>query len=388
MPKLLLNILISAVVTLVAVNVPSNWIDLSKYFSHPRFGAAFTQLSAGNTVSSFPTTYNNNLNITANTSLANTFIGLQSLSNATSTQFTCSGPCWFGSANQSSFAATGALTLGTALTVPNGGTGSTTLSTGQVLLGNAAGNIGVVSGYGNSGQSLISNGTGLSPTWQSGSFDNTLNYVNTGTWAFNGSATDIKSLNASSTVIINNVTYNFTASQGGAQTVLQNDGSGNLYWGTATTGLMYLNTSPTQLLNTTASTTIFSTTLAGNALGTGNVVKLELPITDMCGNAQTLLLTFGYNYSTTTMKVVCTANAPAGKLEIYLNANGSTGSQYVVINLIAEDNTAIGDVQNQVVTKTLSVDSTTAHNISMIAALKTNASGSFTATEVLGQLLR
>lgn len=82
----------------------------------------------------------------------------------------------------------GTLTLTNKLTVPNGGTSSTTLSSNQVLLGAGTSQVGVVSGWGNSGQLLTSSGGVLAPTWQSASFDTTQNYTLTGNWLFTKAA--------------------------------------------------------------------------------------------------------------------------------------------------------------------------------------------------------
>ncbi len=74
---------------------------------------------------------------------------------------------------------------GTPVGVAYGGTGTTTPTSNQVMLGNGASGLKVVNGFGNSGQSLVSNGAATAPSWQSISFDSTANYSLTGTWTFN-----------------------------------------------------------------------------------------------------------------------------------------------------------------------------------------------------------
>lgn len=73
---------------------------------------------------------------------------------------------------------------GTAVGAQYGGTGSSTLSQYQVLLGNGTGALTVPAGWGTSGQSLVSNGPGAKPSWQSVGVDQNANYTWTGTHVF------------------------------------------------------------------------------------------------------------------------------------------------------------------------------------------------------------
>lgn len=73
---------------------------------------------------------------------ANTWTALNQFNGqASSTLFSCYGPCYFGATATSSFSTAGALTLITPLTVANGGTGATSLTDGGVLLGSGTGAI-------------------------------------------------------------------------------------------------------------------------------------------------------------------------------------------------------------------------------------------------------
>lgn len=216
--RLLLNIVITSVIALgVFVGAykffPLQWLETAQQ-SHT-FGSTITTIQGSDTLSSSRTVINTNFaNLNAD-KIEATQTTLNSLTSA------------------SSLASVGTLTVGTwnasTITAPFGGTGSTTLSSNQLLIGNGTGNIKTVTGWGNSGQFLTSNGSTLAPTWQSGAVDQTASY----NWT--GSSFGIKTLVSSSTIQINNggaaVSLNFPTSQGAIGTTLQNDGSGNLSWG-------------------------------------------------------------------------------------------------------------------------------------------------------------
>ncbi len=165
--------------------LPLDWLENGSV--EPRLGSTITTISGSDTLSSSRTTINNN------------FANLNTDKLEIST--------WYASTSMTQLVKVGTLTTGTwnatTIGVPYGGTGSTTLSFGQVLIGNSAGNIGVVSGYGTSGQFLTSNGTGAAPTWQSSAIDQTQAYLWSGNHNFTAN-TYIKTLLASSTIQISN----------------------------------------------------------------------------------------------------------------------------------------------------------------------------------------
>lgn len=214
--KIIINIILSVVISLSTFvgaykYLPLNWLETAQQ-SHI-FGSTITTINGGDTLSSSRSVINTNFSNLNTDKIEATQTTLNSLTSA------------------SSLATVGTITSGvwsgTAILPAKGGTGSTTLSSNQILLGNGTGNIGIVSGWGASGQFLTSNGGGAAPTWQTSAVDQTANYNWTGTSLF-------KTLVASSTIQINNggtgVSYVFPTSQGGAQTGIVNDGSGNLSW--------------------------------------------------------------------------------------------------------------------------------------------------------------
>ena len=134
---------------------------------------AFTQVNSTDKQVNFPTTYNNNLNITME-------VGTTSVASITTLP---------GLTSASALATIGTITTGvwsgTAITVSKGGTGSTTMGLNQVLLGNGTNAITNVPGLGTSGQFLTSNGVSLPPTWTTSAIDQSINYTWTGNHTWN-----------------------------------------------------------------------------------------------------------------------------------------------------------------------------------------------------------
>jgi len=178
----------AAIGTVLIFNyVPIGWF---KYFdfSPLQIGTTVTDISTATRFADFPAIYNaNNLALNA---------GKIEVSTTTLPLLT----------TLSGLTSIGTITTGiwnaTPLTVSYGGTGSTTLSAYQVLLGNGTGNIGVVSGLGTSGMSLVSTGAGSAPTWQSVGVDQSEDYTWTGLHTFNGGliAGNATTTNATSTM--------------------------------------------------------------------------------------------------------------------------------------------------------------------------------------------
>jgi len=165
--------------------------------------------------------------------------------------------------------------------------------------------------------------------------DLTANFLWSGNHNFTGN-TYIKNLNASSTNIINGVTYNFPASDGTASsTVLKNDGSGNLVWLGAGYDLATSSLSVFSYSASSASSTVFSLTVPANTIGTNNILKVEIPmrVTDI---QTSQILFFEVDWGTTN--TVCNLSATTrilrqgGSFIFYIAGNGSTGSQVVSIS--------------------------------------------------------
>ncbi len=183
-------------------------------------GSAITTIQGSDTLSSSRAVINTNFaNLNADKVELSNY-----LATTTATQFTTFGTIATGIWN------------GTAIGVPYGGTGSTTLSSNQLLLGNGTGILKTVSGFGNSGYSLISNGAGLAPTWQSVGVDQSQAYTWSGGHIFQASttlsATTTIAANSTTTkaLVLNNIPYKFPSTQGASSTALMTDGGGGLSW--------------------------------------------------------------------------------------------------------------------------------------------------------------
>lgn len=223
---------------------------------------AFTQLNSTDRQVNFPTTYNNNLNITMET--GTTTVGsITSLPN---------------------LATVGTLTTGvwnaTTIGIGYGGTGTTTgIQRYGVVLGDGSNGLTVASSTGTLGQFLTSQGGGTYPIWQSASVNETSSYNFTGTYF------GVKNLNASSTVanpiILNGVSYSFPANISATNTALVVGTGGQVSWG-APKAKVLNNPNPITLTNATG--TIFSTTVPASYLTNGDIINITVQATSTGAN--------------------------------------------------------------------------------------------------------
>ena len=273
---------------------------------------------------------------------------------------------------------------GTAVGAQYGGTGSTSLSANQVLLGNGTGAVSVVSGWGTSGMSLVSNGPGIKPSWQSISFDTTASYNLTGTYL------GIKNLYASSTaanpLVLNTVSYNTPSTQGAASTTLWNDGSGNLRWQSLPATSLMDWTSPGVVINafsSTASTTAYSTQIPANLLGATNIIHIHINSMHLAlTNGTSFWLEVGYGNGTSTVEVRNTSGATRtgdGPFDLYIAANGATNSQYIESAYYGQSNGVAGSSETVSfhTTATIATDSTQAKQLVIVGRLQNADASNF-----------
>lgn len=171
--KHLVTAFVAIVCGLVGSWIFYTYVPLSLFGEEkPSFGTTITTIQGSDTLKDSRTTINNNF------SALNT--GKFELSD------------WFATTSATQLAEVGTLTAGTwnadTITVPYGGTGSTTLASNYLLLGNGASAVKTVSGQGTSGQSLVSNGAGSAPSWQSVAVNQNDNYTWTGNHLWSGAA--------------------------------------------------------------------------------------------------------------------------------------------------------------------------------------------------------
>lgn len=315
----------------VIVAVTASWafynyapVSIFHATSAPKAGAAFTTLAGSNTISAFPTTYNANLTITANTSAANTFTGLQTdaagfVSQASSTvvgNFTSTGAGIFSS-----------LTPTNALAVQYGGTGSTTLSQYAVLLGSTTNAVGMVQGQGSSGQFLTSNGAGVAPSWTSSTLNTALNFNWTGINLF-------KNFSASSTaanpITLNGLTFNTPALRAASSTALEEDGSGDLTFQLPQVSTLSVKPSILSVTSGTATTSLLTITLPANTLNSvGRLLRGEYIFQSL--NTCYPEIDFGTGSATTSLGGESSGFAGLQQFSFIIDATSSTAEVSTVI---------------------------------------------------------
>lgn len=198
----------------------------------------------------------------------------------------------------------------------------------------------------------------------------------------------------SNAVVINTIKYAFPSSQGVANTRLTNDGSGNLSW-TVPSSLVDSSTTPTTLSASTATTTVYKTTVPANVLGTSNAIRVRVYLTGMnLANTNTLTIEAAYgNASTTLSETNGTGSGVSwgvGYLEFLIQAAGTTGSQATVATYVESTGglSAAPKTVNDIVSKTISVDSTAAQSLVIAASLSATGAGqNFTPARVTTELL-
>lgn len=328
--KLSLNVILSLIAGLVGSYLFYMYVPLGVFPEERTFGTSITTINGSDTISGSRTTINNNF------SALNT--GKYELSD------------WYATTSATQITKVGTITTGTwnatSVGAQYGGTGSSTLSADQILLGNGTGIVKVVSGFGNSGQSLVSNGNGVAPSWQSVSFDTSLAYTNTGLWTFNtggiiaaasstiNAAFDIAARSGSA-LKLNALSYIFPSLRGANESVLTENGSGTLSWSDVTTigagAFLLASTTDINVNDTTNDTSYATTTIAAGLLGTVGAVKINLYATTYSDSGNNNRVTVKVKLGVTT---VCTAGLSSGagnygiiRYEMILSASSSAALQ-------------------------------------------------------------
>ena len=287
-------------------------------------GTSLTTINGGDTLSSSRTTINNNFTALNNGKIENStssVAAITTLSNLTTVGALSSG----------------SLTTGfTVVNVPQGGTSSTTLSSNQILLGNGTGSIKTVTGLGTSGQCLVSNGAGLSPSFSSTCADQTINYAWSGNHNFTGT-TRILNFHASSTsanpMTLNGLAFNTPSVRAASSTALLEDGSGGLTWNTldgqevAETPLNTAATSSVALINIPARRDLVCK-IETSPMASDDVITIRF-------NNDT-----GNNYGDSVSLNFSATPSNSGPTSAFANVSGNsatTSSAYITLNI---DNTA------------------------------------------------
>ena len=161
---------------------------------------------------------------------------------------------------------------GTAVTVPYGGTGSTTLGSNLILVGNGTSNVKTVTGLGNSGQVLMSNGAGAAPSWNSSSVDTTQPY----SWTNHHIFTSLRATIASTTNATSTTSHYFPFL---TSTLLKTDSTGKLTAATAGTDYQSAPVSQSGTNGTatnTSTSTITTITIPSGSLTSAQTLAIAI----------------------------------------------------------------------------------------------------------------
>lgn len=305
---------------LIVLNVPMSWFEL---FKGNNFGStSITTIQGSDTLSSSRTTINNNFS-----SLNSNKLEIESFAATTSHSKL---------ASLAALASIGTITTGvwngTAIPVAYGGTGTTTPSSNQVILGNTTSGFKVVGGYGNSGQTLTSNGTGAAPTWQSISFDTSADFVNTGEWFFRNGATstDFAILN---TLFWNGVRFSMSSSTPASSTVAMLGANNKIFW--LSPGFR-ATAAPTAADSSSGSTTKATISVPANTVAPGVPLRITANFASQLGTCYYGIAfggqAVGFGRSglgTARIDVLLTATSSSRQVA-FSTSDGAAGDQVVV----------------------------------------------------------
>lgn len=287
---------------------------------------AFTQLNSTDRQVDFPTTYNNNLNITMEQGTT-TVDSITTLSNL-STVGTITTGVW----------------NGTTIGVLYGGTGTTSPSPFQILLGSTTpGSLDIVNGFGASGQFLTSNGADAKPSWTTSSFDQSIERDFTGDFSAHASTTWNTATEAASSFFgklffagVGTTTLDFsgTAANTASSTFMGTDANG------AVSNIPYsylIKNTNVDTTSSTATTTQITVDIPANHLRGGGVVHIRADVAFDIGvfssgnDSFTLNLLFGNTLLASTSIPKAGASLSDGvyygTLEIFLSESGANSQE-------------------------------------------------------------
>lgn len=194
---------------------------------------------------------------------------------------------------------------------------------------------------------------------------------------------------------LNGVFYNFPSVQGIANTFFRNDGAGNIT-SVNISGLLATSTTPTNIVSSAASTTVFSATVPANALN-GGAVTATLHISSFALlNGDKLFICVLYGSSPNCLTV---SNATGGGLSstngtftLTLYGGPATSGQTAVETLITNTAGILTTAQqttNVSNSGSISTDATSAQTLSIVARLSANSSSDiFDVSDYLATLNR
>ncbi len=270
---------------------PQSLFELNHAGNQPQFGTTITTILGSDTLSASRTTINNNF-----TSLNTNKFELSD---------------WYATTSAPQIATLGTITTGTwsgsTIAVAKGGTASTTPT--SVLCGSGAGTY-LSTGWGVSGQSLVSNGANTCATWQSVSFDTSANYTNTGNWRWSAAASstlfaalDAVYVGRTATTTIRGETTATSTFAGGITTAAVGFGDGTSLSTAPKLTVLYKLTGARPSTNATgAQTSLKTATISAGTLGINDTIRVTAVYNNSGVNAPfTPNLRFGSGAATTTI---------------------------------------------------------------------------------------
>jgi hypothetical protein len=194
--------------------------------------------------------------------------------------------------------------------------------------------------------------------------------------------TSILANSLNNALILNGIDYVFPSSEGSANTVLTENGSGSLSW----SSYKYLNasTTGTTVTNSTTETNLYSYTIPANTLGTSNLLKFKLNVTDFdndysnSGGGENNVIKVYYGATAIATFTIAAVNDVtygkdmSGWINCYVLASGTTNSQSSVctIDFLRNGIDAVGTSNVRLSeTGTASIDSTSAQLFRVTATL-------------------
>lgn len=219
------------------------------------------------------------------------------------------------------------------------------------------------------------------------------------TQAFNFSATTTLACSNvnSNACIFNSLAYRFPSARGASSTMLAENGSGVLTWEPVTTGFIYGTTSQVIAGGSTASSTVFVTSVPGNSMGTGNVLDINIPVSSIAfGQSAAQYIEVGYGTASTTATLLNTQAAifPAtgidtGYINVRIIGAGATNSQKVNVSVNASNSSvSIAGAFSNMTTKAIATDSTVTQPLTVIVRSNAVSGSTFTTEGATVQIIK
>jgi hypothetical protein len=188
----------------------------------------------------------------------------------------------------------------------------------------------------------------------------------------------------------NGLGYTINGSRQASSTVLSENGSGGLSWNPISR-LQYLNTSPTAISGTTASTTIFSATIPANTINAQSTLRFDIYVNAIATNSSGFTFGFGYGTGTTTINQSASTvnNTFVGIITCIITWISPSSQLQTCSGNLGEGGTSAtaAGTANLFATKTSSVDVTQAQFLSFVGKLGSSG-GSVAITQVVGTIAR